>query len=360
MALLKKRRLFFTGNWQKRHSYLGEPQNILQELAEFINRQNKGVRILLKSSLKKEKKADDLYLVFGGFTPLMIRYLALLSQGVKNRKIFFYFLEDKRNYTDLVGSLHSQSYLNPSLIEIFLPLPLYQLILKAISGKIIFTSNSTSLNQLKKPKDGFLMSSSLEKKCWSKIKEMASFDKKLNQEKLTLVYFGRDDYSRGVDILADLPGEAQKIFYLPFKNYLWKKRQDFFSCPQKDLKIIYGFDQKVLAKVSRADFSVFAFRCRAGGPDIPAALIEAFILGVPPIISQFLYFPILRSFNYPLVLKEISPKGLAKTINQVKSGEIKYSLVMKKCKEISDFFSQDYGYKIEAVAQRLLKKVGAA
>lgn len=365
-------RIFLAGNWRHRNGYIGEPQRTLQQIIAVVNSQSGRVKVLKKDGLQKEEKTSvetlDKYLVFGNFTPVMVRFLSFLLQGAKDKDIFFYFYKNKYSFKDIlyffkivpVGK--AKFLIRPSIFEVFLPDFLYKGILKLFSKKIIFTSALDVFIGKERGEGRFLLCSNMEERRLARIKRMASFEKRVGKREAKIVYFGGDAYLRGVDVLADMKPRVngmtvQKFLYLPYKDYLWERRRDLFQRKSPYLKIIYKADDRVLEKIKDAAFSVFAFRTRAG-PDIPAALVEAFILGVPPVISEILYFGPLKRFDYPLVLAAVNPQELEKVIACSIRDKASYDLVLRKCQEIAEFFVVNHGFKIESVAREMLNKMG--
>lgn len=334
---------YFFGNWKYIGGYIGEPQRTLNLLIEHLNRGNNKAEI--SSNLDKIKKTKNNYkvFVFGEFFPVCIRTLFCFISGISFANMRFILFKDKATFSDItfflknIGSFKRVRYLmNTSFLEAFFPRKLYASLVSAYTKKIFAVFFPTDIVN----KSRIFLCSCLEE---TRLRQFAFVhNKNFNKREVRLLYFGRDSYLRGVDIIKELNGMHKGYNYLcigifPFKGFL--------SQAGLDSKYhIYDNSKNILERVKEATFTFFPFRAKFAGPDVPAALIESLLLGVPPVISKVLLFDILKRYNYPLVIDHVCADSIIKCIeNNVRNNE-DYGRIVNLCRLIGKEIVNKYSY----------------
>ncbi|MBI2028462.1 MAG: hypothetical protein HYT07_02520 [Candidatus Levybacteria bacterium] len=342
--MIDKKTIYFYGNWKTQSGYIGEPQRTLQALIDNYKKKGIAAEVLDRiDKIEKTEKHSIKILIFGDFTTILIRAILCFLSGIIFSNIRIIVFKNKATFRDIFFFLKNINSFNKikyiigfSLIEIFLPQNLYNYLLKIFKKKIFIVFFPTHIVERSK----IFLCRCLEKKYAQNI--LFQKDKKFYKNKITLVYFGQDSYLRGVDTINELNGhyKGYNIFstgFFPFKGYLGKKGFGLQN-------LMFYNDKNVLEKVKKATFSIFPFRTKHGGPDVPAALIESFFLGVPPIISKVLLFDVLRNHNYPLVIDTISSESIKKCIEEnIRNGK-DYEKIMSICFSIRQEIIDKYSY----------------
>lgn len=344
-----KTAFYFYGNWKTINGYIGEPQKTLQRLINYLKKRNTSVEMLGSvGEVKKIKNGDYKVLIFGDLPTICIRTLLCLIWGIGFEKIHFILFKGKMAFSDItdyfrnIDSFTRIKYLNNiSILEAFLPRRLYVYLARFYKDKIFAAFFPTNIVD----KSKIFLCSCLEENYLQNI--VFSNNKNFNKKDIRLLYFGRDSYLRGVDVIQELNGIHKGYNFsctgiFPFKGYL-------SQAGLNSQYHIYDNDKNILKRVRRATFSIFPFRVKLAGPDVPAALIESILLGVPPIISKILMFDILYMHNYPLVIDRISSDSVKKCIeDNVKSRE-NYQKIINLCRLISRDIIKKYSYNFSKI-----------
>ena len=333
---------YFYGNWDHINGYIGEPQKTILLLIGYLRKEKCNADIV--RDLQKVKKVPDYrIIIFGRFLNICIRTLFCLIHGIHFNKIHFIIFKDKAAFSDIVFFLRNidsivklQYILDICLLEIGIPKKLYRYLLKKQRRKILFASFPTDLVRHSR----IFLSSSLEKNRLEKI--VSSKHTNFNTKNVKVLYFGKDSYLCGVDVIHKLNGRFKHynlsaVGIFPFKGYL--AREGINSEYH-----IYANDTRILEKVKIATFTLFPYRSKFGGPDIPATLIESFLLGTPPIISKVLLFDILEKHDYPLVIDSISAASIKKSIERHIKNNQDYTKLLRTCLIIRQEIIEKYGY----------------
>ena len=344
-----KTAFYFYGNWKAINGYLGEPQKTLQLLIGYLKEQSNIVEILGDiGEVQKIKNGNYKVLIFGDLPTISIRTFLCLISGVSFAKIHFILFKEKMTFSDIsfflknIDSLKRVRYLNNvSLLEIFLPQKLLYYFFSLNRKKIFAAFFPTSTVD----KSRVFLCSCLEENYLRQFVTLSN--RKFDRKKIELLYFGRDSYLRGVDVIKEL-NEIDKEYTIsctgifPFKGFL---SQEGLQYPY----YMYDNNKNILEKVKEATFTLFPFRARFAGPDVPAALVESFLLGVPPIISEVLLFDVLKKHKYPLVIDRISAGSIKKCLQENIKNEKDYEDIVNLCHLISKDIVSKYSYSFEKI-----------
>lgn len=335
--------LYFYGNWKTINGYIGEPQRTLQLLIAYLKKKSTTVKTLSSvREFKEAKEVDYKVFLFGDFPTICIRTIFCLIFGISFSNIRFIIFKNKVEFSDIIHFLKNvdsfakiKYIISTSLVEIFLPKKIYMYFLSMFREKIFAVCFPTNIAKSK-----IFLSSSLEKNYLQKFKFLSK--KEFIKKDVRLIYFGGDSYLRGVDTIENLNRTYKDFNFscigiFPFKGYLGKTGPN-------SLYHIYHNDKNILKKVQAATFSIFPFRTKIAGPDVPAALIESFLIGTPPIISKVLLFDILKKHRYPLVIDRISSDAIKECIETHVKNKKDYINIVNLCHSIRKDIIKRYSY----------------
>lgn len=338
---------YLYGNWNAINGYLGEPQKTLMLLLQYLRKGNSAESVRSIHDIP-QTNGPYVVLIFGDFFMVVLRTLVCMLHGIPFSHISYIPFKEKTSMSDVgyflknIDSFWKAWYLfSIPLAEIFLPQKFYDSMLQYYSKKMFCVCYPARNFDKQK----ILLCSVLEKNKVKKI--VVAKNKRFTKETISLLYFGRDSYLRGVDALIGLEGTRHGYGYrstgiFPFKGYL---SQSGLNSNQ----FIYSNTNKILGHVKHATFTLFLFRTKLGGPDIPAALIESFLLGVPPIISRPLVFDILARYKYPLVLDHISPTGVMDIVEKTVKNNTDYQRLIRLCFWIRKDLVNNYSYDFSRI-----------
>lgn len=334
---------YFYGNWKHINGYIGEPQKTVKIFISNIKKKGIDVKMVSGVGEMETRSRDYKVLIFGKLPVVLLRTFVCILSGISFSRIHYIISKKKVTVSDIIFFLKNVDFFTKvryiplvALVDLFLPQQLYQFLIKAYERKIYRICFPTQ----------FVDQSKISL-CWrlekSYLKQVVFLAKRnFSKKKVKLIYFGRDSYLRGVDLIEQLNGVHKDYnFYctgfFPFKG---DQRKSEFNSPYH----IFLNDKSILKKVNKATISIFPFRTKIGGPDVPAALIESFLLGVPPIISKVLLFDVLEQHNYPLVIDSISAESVKKCIEENIKNRDDYKKIINICYLISRDIIRKYGY----------------